>query len=215
PGCRLDLTDGPSLLMCPMSLAGCSRLTKLLTRGNLRTEKARCEVYCSDVCAYAGRSKFIVLLAEQSGALEFEPSFIAVLKEYRDVFGEHLSIAASRLYDGNDAKRLFRIHQLCRQLRIGMVATNDVHYHNPQRRELQDIVTCVREKCTIQAAGYRLHANAERHLKPEQEMLRLFRQYPEAIRETQTIASACGFSLDQLKYQYPREVTPEGRTPQE
>src|SRR5690606_34341913 len=102
-----------------------------------------------------------------------------------------------------------------RQLKIGMVATNDVHYHSPKRRELQDIVTCVREKCTIHTAGFRLHANAERHLKPEEEMLRLFRQYPEAILETQAIASACKFSLDQLKYQYPREVTPEGRTPQE
>lgn len=215
PGCRLDLTDGPSLLMYPMNLAGYSRLTNLLTTGNLRTEKAKCELYRSDVYAYAEGSKFIVVPPDLNRTFEFDPSFIAVLKEFRDVFGEHLSIAASRLYDGNDAKRLFRIHQLCRQLRIGMVATNDVHYHNPQRRELQDIVTCVREKCTIQAAGYRLHANAERHLKPEQEMLRLFRQYPEAIRETQTIASACGFSLDQLKYQYPREVTPEGRTPQE
>src|SRR5690606_23793760 len=126
PGCRLDLTDGPSLLMYPMNLAGYSRLTNLLTTGNLRTEKAKCELYRSDVYAYAEGSKFIVVPPDLNRTFEFDPSFIAVLKEYRDVFGEHLSIAASRLYDGNDAKRLFRIHQLCRQLRIGMVATNDV-----------------------------------------------------------------------------------------
>ncbi len=96
-----------------------------------------------------------------------------------------------------------------------MVATNDVHYHHPSRRELQDVVTCVREKCTIHNAGFRLHPNAERYLKPSNEMLRLFRQYPDAIRQTQIIAESCSFSLDQLKYQYPKEITSDGRTPQE
>jgi error-prone DNA polymerase len=96
-----------------------------------------------------------------------------------------------------------------------MVATNDVHYHHPVRRELQDIVTCVREKCTIHNAGFRLHPNAEHYLKPQEEMLRLFRQYPDAIHQTQTIAESCQFSLDQLKYKYPREITSDGRTPQQ
>jgi error-prone DNA polymerase len=96
-----------------------------------------------------------------------------------------------------------------------MVATNDVHYHHPDRRELQDVVTCVREKCTIYNAGYKLNPNAERYLKPNDEMLRLFRKYPDAIRHTQEIADACRFSLDELKYQYPKEITSDGRSPQE
>src|SRR5690606_25995826 len=112
-------------------------------------------------------------------------------------------------------KKLYRIAQLSSQLNIPMVATNDVHYHALHRRELQDVMTCVREKCTIYNAGFRLHANAERYLKPVDEMIRLFRQYPDAIRQTQLLAEACDFSLDQLKYQYPKEITSEGRTPQE
>ena len=96
-----------------------------------------------------------------------------------------------------------------------MLATNDVHYHMPKRRQLQDILTCIREKCTIYNAGYRLHPNAERYLKPSSEMLRLFRQYPGAIRKTQELAEACQFSLDSLQYEYPVEITSEGRTPQE
>ncbi len=80
---------------------------------------------------------------------------------------------------------------------------------------MQDIVTCIREKCTIYNAGFRLHPNAERYLKPEEEMLRLFRQYPDAIRKTQEIAEACQFSLDEFEYEYPEEITSEGRTPQE
>jgi error-prone DNA polymerase len=138
-----------------------------------------------------------------------------VLKEYRDVFGADLYVAASRSYGGDDAKQLHRILRLAEKHNIRMVATNDVHYHNPMRRELQDIVTCVREKCTIHNAGFRLHPNAERYLKPNDEMLRLFRQYPDAIRQTQVIAEACTFSLDELKYRYPKELTGDGRTPQE
>lgn len=215
PGCRLDLVDGPPLLMYPTDLAAYSRLTNLLTTGNLRTEKGKCELYRADVYAKAEGSRFVVVPPDLNRGFEFDPAFIKTIKEYREAFGDQLAIAATKLYHGHDAKRLFRIHQLCRQLKIGMVATNDVHYHHPRRRELQDIVTCVREKCTIHTAGYRLHANAERHLKPEKEMLRLFRHYPDAIRETQAIVAACNFSLDQLQYRYPREVTPEGRTPQE
>src|ERR1700753_486991 len=96
-----------------------------------------------------------------------------------------------------------------------MQATNDVHYHSRERRELQDILTCVREKCTIYNAGFRLYQNAERYLKPINEMQRLFRQYPEAIERTQEIVSACRFSLDELQYVYPEEITSEGRTPQQ
>ncbi len=100
-------------------------------------------------------------------------------------------------------------------MNIPLVATNDVYYHKPVRRQLQDVLTCIREKCTIQNAGYRLHQNAERHLKNEDEMERLFRQYPQAIRNTQEIVEACQFHLNMLKYEYPEEITTDGRTTQE
>ena len=96
-----------------------------------------------------------------------------------------------------------------------MVATNDVHYHHSGRRQLQDIVSCIREKCTIYNAGFRLHPNAERYLKTPDEMKRLFRHCPDAIMRTLEIAEACQFSLNSLKYQYPEELTTNGRTPQE
>ena len=114
---------------------------------------------------------------------------------------------SSRTYQANDAKRLHRLSQLASECHISLVAVNDVHYHIAERRELQDVMTCIREKCTIYNAGYRLHQNAERLLKPEKEMLRLFAQYPEAIEATQEIANACQFSLSELKYIYPEEIT--------
>lgn len=216
PACRLDLLDGPSLLAFPTDMQAYSRLSNLLTIGNRRTEKGQCNLYKADVFQYASGTKFVVLPpATLNQLFDFDKNFKKELKEYREALGEDLFIAASRSYSGDDAKKLFRIAGLAKQLNIKMVATNDVHYHVPARRELQDVMTCVREKCTIYTAGFRLHANAERYLKTVAEMQRLFRQYPDAVRQTEIISEACSFSLDQLKYQYPKEITREGCTPQE
>lgn len=216
PACRLDLLDGPSLLAFPTDIHAYAQISHLLTVGNLRAEKGKCYLYKEDVYQHAKGSKFVVLPPTAlNEVFDFDASFKKVLQEYHDAFGDQLYIAASRTYSGDDAKQLHRISQLAARLNILMVATNDVHYHHPMRRELQDVVTCVREKCTIHNAGFRLHPNAERYLKPVDEMLRLFRQYPDAIRQTQAITEACTFSLDQLKYRYPKEITSNGRTPQE
>jgi error-prone DNA polymerase len=216
PACRIDLLDGPSLLTYPTDIHAYSRISNLLSVGNLRAEKGECHLYKEDIYNYAKGSKFIVIPpGTLNEVFDFEDSFKKVLQEYRDAFGEHLYIAASRSYGGNDAKVIHQIAKLAKQLHMPMVATNDVHYHHPTRRELQDVMTCIREKCTIHNAGFRLHPNAERYLKPIDEMLRLFRQYPDAIHQTQALAEACTFSLDQLKYQYPKEITSDGRTPQE
>lgn len=216
PACRLNLLDGPSLLAYPVDKTGYSSLSALLSAGNLRAEKGKCHLYKSDVYHHAKHMKFIALPpASLNEAFELEPSFITALKEYKEALGAQLWLGASRTYQAHDGKRLFRLAQLSAQLGIPMVATNDVYYHIPSRRELQDILTCIREKCTIYNAGYRLHQNAERYLKTQNEMHRLFRQYPEAITQTQEIAAACQFSLDSLEYVYPEELTSEGRSPQE
>ncbi len=215
-GCRLDLMDGISLLAYPTNKQAYSQLCNLLTTGNLRAEKGECHLYKADVYQYAKDVKFIVLPPGTLNELfDFDLSFANSLREYHEVFRDDLYIAASRTYHGDDSKYLHRLAQLSLQLNIPMVATNDVHYHEPARRQLQDVVTCIREKCTIHTAGYRLHPNAERYLKPEDEMLRLFRLYPGAIMRTQEIAEACRFSLDELKYEYPEEITSDGRNPQE
>jgi error-prone DNA polymerase len=216
PACRLDLLDGPSLLAFPINRSAYAELSGLLSTGNLRAEKGDCHLYKADVYKHAKGSLFVVVTPSSLNEIfEFDISFKKALKEYHEALGEQLYIAASRSYCGDDAKLLHRIYQLSLQYHIPMVATNDVHYHHPTRRELQDVVTCIREKCTIHNAGFRLYPNAERHLKTNDEMLRLFRQYPDTIQHTQEIAEACTFSLHELKYKYPKEITTEGRTPQE
>ncbi|MGQ7868464.1 error-prone DNA polymerase [Sunxiuqinia sp. sy24] len=216
PACRLDLLDGPSLLAYPTNKTAYANLSALLTEGNLRAEKGECHLYRADVFRCAAGMKFIVVAPTSLNAdFDFQADFTNALEEYKEALGSNLYLAASFSYQGYDHKKLFRLSGLADKLGVQLVATNDVHYHMGERRELQDILTCIREKCTISTAGFRLHQNAERHLKTVAEIQRLFRQYPEAVRCAVEIADACQFSLDELKYLYPEEITSEGRTPME
>ncbi|RYY31324.1 MAG: DNA polymerase III subunit alpha [Chitinophagaceae bacterium] len=216
PACRIDLSDGPSLLAYPKNVQAYSKLCNLLTEGNLRTEKGECLLYKKDLYRYQGDIIWIIVPPDVLiHKLDYEADFLHALHEYKSSFNDDLFIAASKPYDGQDGKHLHLLFRLSKQYNIPLVATNDVYYHQPLRRQLQDIVTCVREQCTIYNAGYLLQQNAEKHLKPIAEMERLFRQYPEAVRHTAEIAAACNFSLDELKYEYPEELTSDNRTPQE
>ena len=216
PACRLDLLDGPSLLAYPTSILAYANLSALLSVGNLRAEKGQCHLYKDDVYKHADGIKFLVIPPTKLQAdFQFQPEFIQALKEYKNALGRQLYLAAGFTYQGDDQKRLFRLSEIGKQLQIPLVATNNVHYHTRERRELQDVLTCVREKCTIQTAGFKLHQNAERHLKGMDEIHRLFRQYPGAIQNALQLANSCRFSLDDLKYLYPEEITSDGRTPME
>ncbi len=125
-----------------------------------------------------------------------------------------LYLAASHRYHGDDRARIAALATLAERTGLRLVATGDVLYHAPQRRELQDVLTCIRLGRTIDAAGYNLEANAERHLKSPAVMARLFRGFEAALAATIEIASACRFSLDELVYEYPDEPVPPGHTPQ-
>ncbi|MBY8335963.1 error-prone DNA polymerase [Alteriqipengyuania sp. NZ-12B] len=124
-------------------------------------------------------------------------------------------IAAAYLYRGDDIAWIDRLDAMAREHGLSLLATNDVHYHVPERRPLNDVMTAIRHKTTVEAAGHLLHANAERHLKSPDEMIRLFARWPHAIMASRDIADACTFSLDELQYEYPRRAYPDGMTPQQ
>ncbi|MCX9147898.1 error-prone DNA polymerase [Erythrobacter sp. WG] len=123
-------------------------------------------------------------------------------------------LAAAYLYRGDDIARIERLDALARANGLGLLATNDVHYHAPERRALQDVMTAIRHKTTVAKAGHLLHPNAERHLKSPQQMQRLFARWPHAIRAAREVADRCRFSLDELRYEYPEEIYPNGQSPQ-
>jgi error-prone DNA polymerase len=208
-GCRLDLTDAPSLLAYPVDREGYGRLSRLLSLGKMRGEKGQCELSLDDVVAHSEGIAFIAWPTDELDIFEQQ------LPRLRDALTSLRHVAASWLYRGDDAARIERLDRLARRHGCTILATNDVHYHAPDRRPLQDVVTCIREKVTIAAAGYLLNPNAERHLKSAAEMARLFARWPHAIHATREFADALQFSLDELRYEYPKETVPEGRTPQQ
>ncbi|MCC6983311.1 MAG: error-prone DNA polymerase [Bauldia sp.] len=124
-------------------------------------------------------------------------------------------LAAAMLYRGDDRRRLARLQDIAEAAGVKLLAVNDVLYDTPERRPLQDVVTCIREHFTIETAGRRLLANAERHMKSPEEMARLFRDAPEAIEETVRFFERANFSLAELRYDYPDEPVPPGKTPQQ
>src|SRR4051812_30486500 len=208
-GCRLDLQDAPSLLAYPIDRDGYGRLSRLLSLGKMRAAKGECELTLQDVADHSNGIAFIAWPEEDVDAFEAElPRLHAALTSLRHV-------AASWLYRGDDAARIERLDRIAHANGCTILATNDVHYHAPDRRPLQDVVTCIREKVTIATAGYLLNPNAERHLKRPQEMMRLFERWPHAISATREFADSLHFSLEELRYEYPKETVPEGRTPQQ
>ena len=139
----------------------------------------------------------------------------SLLARLREAAAGAMWLGASMLYRGDDARRLARLATVAVAAKVPLIAVGDVLYHAPERRALQDVVTCIREHLTLDNAGRRLEANAERHLKPANEMARLFRAAPEATAETLRFLARCRFSLDELAYEYPDEIREGFATAQE
>ncbi|MBI1181089.1 MAG: PHP domain-containing protein, partial [Alphaproteobacteria bacterium] len=209
-GARLDLTDASSVLCFPQDRTGYARLSRLITTGRRAAPKGDCWLSREDVCGAAADNLFIAVPPPVPDAAYGEE-----LRTWRDRLEAPLYLAATHYYRGDDAKRLKRLAELSEWSGVPLVATGDVHYHAPERRRLPDVLTCIRERCTVATAGWRLAANAERHLKPPAEAARLFRDHPGAVARTLEVLEACRFSLDELRYEYPDEITGNGRSPQE
>ena len=210
-GARLEFLDGAALLIYPTDRAAYGRLCELLTLGRRRAPKSECHLAYADLRAHRQGQIVIALPPEDFG----QGAFRDFLSRLKADFPRSSYFALSHLYRGDDAKRLHRLQELADGAGLPTVAINDVRYHVPERRVLMDVLTCVKEHCTIDTAGYRLLANAERHLKPEAEMRRLFRGYEAAVDRTMEIADRCRFSLGDLKYEYPEEVVGPDETPQQ
>ncbi len=198
-GTRLETRDGYSLLAYPTDLDAYKRLSRLLTVGNRRAAKGQCDLTFDDLAAYAEGILAIVLPPRRPD----DPAFRERLRALARLFADRCYLAGTMLFRGDDARRLAQLDNLAAEMGIGLVATNDVHYHVPERRALHDVVTAIRVGCTVDELGFRRFASAERHLKEPVEMARLFRRHPHAIERTQEIVRRCSFTLEQLTYQYP------------
>ncbi|GAA5050705.1 error-prone DNA polymerase [Erythrobacter westpacificensis] len=239
-GCRIETVEGLAFLAYPRNRAAYGRLTTLISAGRMATldggwqDKGVCEISLQMLARHAEDVQ-LVLVPPRT----FEESFTvpgwasnvvaldgtlregAVTGTLSDILPHLVAglstlrhLAASYLYIGDDIARIDRLDALARANGLSLLATNDVHYHAPERRPLQDVMTAIRHKTTVARAGHLLHANAERHLKSPEQMQMLFARWPHAISAAREVADACEFSLDELKYEYPEEIYPDGMNPQ-
>ena len=217
-GARLDLdTDhdgGTSLLCYPRDRIAWGRLCRLLTLGQRRAAKGGCLLRREDLIAHA-EGQVLIALPPEAPEDRNNRTFEAELARLRRAHEGPLYLAAHMLYRGYDRDRLCRLAALAARIGTPLLATNDVHYHRPGRRPLQDVLTAIRERVTVAEAGWRLAAHAERHLKDGAEIARLFRGHEEAVARSLEAAAPCTFSLDELAHEYPDEPTPPGSTPQQ
>ncbi|QTC89328.1 error-prone DNA polymerase [Brevundimonas pondensis] len=208
-GARLVFNDGtPDVIAYPETRAGWGRLTRLLTLGNRRAKKGECEIGLRDLLADPEDLLLILVPPDRLTGLE------EVLARMNAAAPGAVWLGAALHRRGDDRRRLARLKAMAERVEVPLLALNDVLYAAPDDRDLQDVLTCIREGATIETAGRRLEANAERWLKPEDEMARLFKDTPEAVTETTAFLSRASFDLSELSYQYPEEPVPPGWNPQ-
>ena len=209
-GARLDFADGTASVLCyPTDREAYGRLTRLLTLGQRRVEKGACELHWADYLEHAAGQLTLVVPPDH-----LDEGFEAGLKRMAGDLGRGEAwLVAARGYGARDQHRLSRLQSLAPAAGTPLIASNNVLYHGPERRPLQDVITCISQNCTIQEAGLRLQANAERHLKSPGEMARLFARFPGAVERSAEVADRITFDLGQLRYEYPDEPVPPGKTP--
>jgi len=238
-GARLVFVDGtPDILAYPTDRPAYGRLCRLLSAGKLRAAKGECILRLSDLLEWQEGLLLVVLpphpAREESAGDPFKkawnnsaarmdredisqnkPDIEALLRQLSSLAPGCVWLGASMPYRGDDQRRLRKLGRMAADAAVPLLATNDALYHAPERRALQDILTCIREHATLDSAGRLLQPNAERHLKSPKEMAALFRDAPAALAETIRFAGRIGFSLDQLQYNYPDEPVPKGKSAQQ
>jgi len=203
PGALLTLVDGPGVALLARDMGGWSQLTRLITEARSNTQKGWGRIPLPSLLSRSDGLEAVLL-----GDWDVERAI-----QMRDAFGEHVSLALTRQLDSHDHARWDRIALLSAHSQIPLVATCDAHMHVPSRLPLQDVLTCIRRKCTVDQAGSTLSPNASRHLRSPEHMTRMFAAAPQALARGVEIAERCNFSLDHLRYLYPREIVPEGWSP--
>ena len=199
-GCRLDLAEGFSILVYPMDRPAYSRLTRLLSLGKSRGGKGKCILDLSDIQVYS-EGLIAVLVPDEADDL-----CAAQLRRVASIFGDRAYVSLCLRRRPNDRLRLHNLSNLAARYNVRTVVSNDVLFHEPGRRQLQDIVTCIRNRTTIDSVGFDRERHADRFLKAPEEMHRLFSDYPEALARTREIVNRCKFDLSELQYQYPEEA---------
>ena len=241
-GCRIETVEGLSFLAYPRDRAAYGRLCRLISAGRMATpdgawqEKGRCDITLAMLAAHGQDVALVVIpprdldqvltiavpgnvvplaTGNPPPANTLSTSFAGVIPHVVHSLPGMRHVAAGYIYCGDDVARINAIDAMARAHGLTIMATNDVLYHEAARRPLHDVMTAISHKCTVANAGHWLEPHAERHLKSPETMTRLFDRWPHALTAARTLADGCTFALTDLRYEYPEEICPDGRDPQD
>ena len=209
-GSQVTLVDESTILLLAQDRRGYANLCRLITKGRLRSEKGTSAVTWDEVCAHAPG-----LLALWGGdqsliAAEAQPEEVA--GKLRDAFGDRLYGMVTRHRREEEVVQEARLRERAMRFGFSLCAANEILYHTPARRRLQDVLTAIRHGIPITSCGRKLKSNAEYGLKPPYAFAKLFGDDPAAVDRTLEIAERCEFSLNEIRYRYPSEELPNGMT---
>ncbi len=209
-GAEIHPQDAPMMVLWPTDRASYGRLCRLISRGRLRREKGECELLWSDVVELSAG-----LIAAVRAEKSLSPAGSKLLAEYAEVFGDRGYLLCELHRGVDDGQVVNQLRQLSKRYRLPLLATGDVHYHVSQRSVVHDCVVAIRNGTTVDRIHEERFVSAQRHLRSLSELQQLYSLAPDAIAATVDVADRCGFSLSQLKYEYPEEIAPPGMSPLE
>jgi error-prone DNA polymerase len=212
-GAEITPEDAPPVLLYASDVQGYKNLARLITRGRRSAQKGESRLSLTDVADHAaGLLAVVDYFAETDSPPQSDSVILNQLSTYKEIFSDRCYLAIALHHGPDDDLQLDRFAGLARQACIRLVAGNGVHYHVATRRFLHDVLTAIRHGLTVAELGHLRFPNAERQLKSPAQMTRLFHRYPAAIEQGLELVTRCGFSLDQLRYEYPEELCPPGLT---
>jgi error-prone DNA polymerase len=212
-GAEVTIDDASTIVLLARNREGYRNLCRLITAGRRRSPKGESRVAWNEVCSHAAGQ--IALWGGEGSLLagRAEPLFVA--KDLKDAFGDGLYAFAVRHRRAAEVESEARLRRRATQFGLPVVAGQEILYHSRARRDLQDVMTCIRHGVTVATAGRLTKSNAEHTLKTPFAFEQLFADDRAALERTDEIAARCTFSLDEIRYRYPLENLPDGTTASE
>jgi error-prone DNA polymerase len=202
-----------TILLLAQNRIGYANLCRLISAGRLRSPKGSCAVNWEEICAQASG---LIALWQGEELPESGQRSRGAASDLIDAFADRLYLMLPRHRRAEEGREETKILHSASQLRLPLVAVTEVLYHDCSRKNLQDVLTCIRHNCTLDRAGKRLKPNDQHALKSAAEMRILYRDLlerdPNILLRSQEIAERCSFSLDQIQYRYPAEDLPDGQS---
>jgi error-prone DNA polymerase len=209
-GAEVQPADAPAMVLWPTDRDAYGRLCRLLSRGRMRAAKGQCDLSFQDVAEFSA-GLLAGLIPYRSGEEGSESAFAKFLRtRFRETFLDRGFLLAHLHHGVDDATLVGKLKRLSVDSDVPLLAAGDIRYHEPSRMAVHDCVTAIREGTTIDQVHQHRLANASYHLRTIDEIQWLYREIPEAVRNTLVVANQCTFTLDQLKYEYPEEIAPSG-----